>query len=88
MHCRKDGVCNKQLEAGPKAGQYRKSGRPNFLVAAIKVLSERLPAVAANISGYYQVSGGVKRWGKGLPLPVNETALMEVLVKAGPVSIG
>ena len=42
---------------------------------------------AANISGYYQVSGGVKRWGKGLPLPVNETAMMEALVKTGPLSI-
>jgi len=73
---------------GRRLVSTEKSGRPNFLVAAIKVLSERLPAVAANISGYYQVSGGVKRWGKGLPLPVNETALMEVLVKAGPVSIG
>ena len=49
-----------------------------------KLLEKR---VVANISGYYQVSGGVKHWGTGLPLPVNETALMEALVKAGPISI-
>ena len=41
----------------------------------------------ANISGYFQVSGGVKHWAPGVPLPVNETAMMEVLVRSGPISV-
>ena len=40
---------------------------------------------AAKISGYYQVSGGVRQWAPDIPLPVNETAMMEALVKTGPV---
>jgi hypothetical protein len=40
------------------------------------------------ISPYYQVSGGVKRWAPGIPLPLNETAMMEALARAGPLSIG
>jgi hypothetical protein len=42
-------------------------------------------AIVAKIGGYFQISGGVKNYD---PQPINETRVMEALVRVGPVTIG
>jgi hypothetical protein len=68
------GCCDKKKDPECKG---KLSCKHQKLNGVCNTLEEAHPSV--NISGYYQVSGGVKQWGKGLPLPVNETAMMEAL---------